>query len=151
MKQVTVPTIVIDSREKHPYTFTEGFPTVRKKLDAGDYSIVGAEGRFAIERKSLSDFVSTIIHCKVRWYNEMERLRSYDAAYIIVEANLPDIYAGTYRSKANPKSVVGLALALMRDYRIPILFCGDRTSGRRIVEWFAVDFAKRLVKTFLAT
>ncbi len=52
--------IVIDSREQQPYTFA--CEVVKAKLDAGDYSVVGFEQRVAVERKSLRDFVGTVIH-----------------------------------------------------------------------------------------
>ena len=42
--------LVIDSREQRPYSFDGVARTVRAALPAGDYSIVGSETSFAIER-----------------------------------------------------------------------------------------------------
>lgn len=55
--------IVIDSREKEPYTFA--CEVLKAKLDAGDYSVHGFEHQVAVERKSLADFVGTVIRTAV--------------------------------------------------------------------------------------
>ena len=59
--------IVVDSRKQEPYSFDpKRFVVVRKALPAGDYSLVGWEERVAVERKSLTDFVQTIIRSRRR-------------------------------------------------------------------------------------
>ncbi len=62
--------IVIDSREQEPYTFA--CEVVKAKLDAGDYSVAGFEQRVAVERKSLRDFVGTVIHDFDRFARELQ-------------------------------------------------------------------------------
>ena len=52
--------IIVDTREQAEYTFD--CSVLRRKLDAGDYSVQGYEHRVAVERKSLADFVHTVIH-----------------------------------------------------------------------------------------
>ena len=52
--------VVIDSREQMPLDFGPEVPTVRRKLDAGDYSAAGFEHRLAVERKSLSDLLGSL-------------------------------------------------------------------------------------------
>ena len=68
--------IVIDSREQEPYTFA--CEVVKAKLDAGDYSVVGFEQRVAVERKSLRDFVGTVIHDYERFDRELEKLSAME-------------------------------------------------------------------------
>ena len=61
-------TIVIDTREQEPYSFDSRLvAAVRRALPAGDYSVEGMEERVAVERKSLDDFVSTVIHARRRF------------------------------------------------------------------------------------
>ena len=64
------PPIVIDTREQAPWTFNKGlvverfgaaFPTEVGTLDTGDYSVRGLEDRVRIERKSLDDFVRSVM------------------------------------------------------------------------------------------
>ena len=50
--------IVIDSREKEPYTFA--CEVQKAKLEAGDYSVQGFEQHVAVERKSLPDRKSVV-------------------------------------------------------------------------------------------
>jgi len=87
--------IVIDSREQEPYSFA--CPVVRAKLDAGDYSVVGFEHCLAVERKSLSDLVHTVIHDAERFRAELTKLLVMDAACIVVEADLDAVLTGRHR------------------------------------------------------
>src|SRR5688572_25097121 len=52
-------TIIIDSREQNPLTFTR-LSSIRGTLQSGDYSIAGLEHLFAIERKSLDDLAMSV-------------------------------------------------------------------------------------------
>lgn len=137
-------TILIDSREQKPYQFSPHIASARVALPAGDYSIAGQETRFAIERKSLDDWLHTIIHDRKRFVMELCRLSTYQRAFIVVEANWPDILQGKY-ARANhiaPSSVRGLTLAIMQSYGVPVLMVGDRPSAREIVECLCLEFAR---------
>ena len=74
------PCIVIDTRENRPYSFTDKVETVEKALPAGDYSLQGYETQIAIERKSLDDYVQTVIHAQERFARELSLLRAYPRA-----------------------------------------------------------------------
>jgi hypothetical protein len=50
---------------------------------------------------------------------------------------------GAYRSQANPWAVLTSALAIMCDFRIPVLFAGDRPNGARCCEWFLRRFVAK--------
>ena len=120
--------IIADSREKDPYTFGD-IPTVRDKLEVGDYSISGLESCVAIERKNLDDFVATVIRGKDRFHNELVILARMEFAAIVVEASLTDILEKRYAGHVNPLSVIGAAVAIMVEYRVPIMFCGNRQAA----------------------
>ena len=95
--------IVVDTREQEPYTFpVDGISTIRRKLDAGDYSLEGFEERVAVERKSLDDFVSTVIRHRRRFHAELRKMRRLDAACVVVEAGFDDVLASRYTSSAHP-------------------------------------------------
>jgi ERCC4-type nuclease len=81
--------IVIDTREQKGWTFNpKQVDVVRRALWAGDYSVVGLEREIAIERKSLGDFVQTVIHDWLRFRKELIRLSGYQLAVIAVEATV---------------------------------------------------------------
>src|SRR5689334_3715967 len=106
--------VVVDTREQEPYSFDpERVLAQRGALRAGDYSLAGFENRIAIERKSLDDFVSTVIRDRDRFLRELDRLRDLDAACVVVEGNLSDVLRGKYGGGAHPNSVFGAALSIV--------------------------------------
>jgi ERCC4-type nuclease len=126
---------VVDTREQEPYAFDSPQATVvRRALPAGDYSVLGLEGLVAVERKTLDDFVSTVIHSRGRFRRELRKLSGYRAACVVVEASLSDILLGRYRGGAHPNAVLGSALSIILDHRIPVFFCSSRQAACRFVQ-----------------
>ena len=116
-KTAFVP-IVSDTREQEPYGFdTRRVRVIRRALPAGDYSIEGMETAVAVERKSLPDFVSTVIHNRPRFYRELELLRGYGDTAVVVEGNLMDVLGGRYRSAAHPNALLGTIAAITASVR----------------------------------
>lgn len=137
--------VLIDTREQRPWEFdTELFEPHRATLAAGDYSVCGLEGQLAIERKSLGDFVSTVIAGWLRFRKELYRLASYDVAAIVVEADLADVFNHSYESDAQPASVIGKANAIFLDHSIPVLWWGPRPTCIAMAERFIYLAHKKL-------
>ena len=68
-------TVIVDTREQEPYSFDPRLVTpVRRALPAGDYSVAGPGETVAVERKTLDDFVSTVIHSRARFRRELRKL-----------------------------------------------------------------------------
>lgn len=77
--------IAIDTREQRPWHFPPDVATVRREtLHTGDYALYSDEG-FAIERKSLDDFIGTLSSGWDRFIREIKRMESWPAKVIIVE------------------------------------------------------------------
>jgi len=128
-------TIIIDTREQEPYSFDpRQAAAVRRALPAGDYSVEGLEERVAVERKTLDDFVSTVIHSRARFRKELRKLAGYPAACVVVEAGVLDVLVHRYRGDAHPNAVLGNALSVILDYRVPVFFCGNRQAACRFVQ-----------------
>jgi hypothetical protein len=99
-------TVLVDTREQLPYTFAglkadarEGGGPLHVRtqlgtLDAGDYSIQGYANMVTVERKSPSDLAGTLTTGRRRFSAELDRLRNYDAAWIVVEAELSELFKG---------------------------------------------------------
>ena len=137
-------TIVIDSREQEPYSFDPRLAgAVRRALTAGDYSLAGLEDQVAVERKTLDDFVSTVIHRRRRFREELRKLSRYRAACVVVEAELLDVLGKRYRGEARPEAVVGSALSILLDYGVPVAFCGNRQAARHFTQAFLLAAWKR--------
>ena len=127
-------TIIIDTREQEPYTFDPRLAgAVRRALPAGDYSVEGLEQCVAVERKTLDDFVSTVIHARQRFRDELRRLAEYGAACVVVEAGVADVLLRHYRGEAHPNAVLGNALSIILDFRVPVFFCGNRQAACQFV------------------
>ena len=126
---------IVDTREQEEYSFDPRLVTaVRRALPAGDYSIEGLEDRVAVERKTLDDFVSTVIHSWARFREELRKLAGYRAACVVVEAGLIDVLQKRYRGGAHPNAVLGNALSLILDYRVPVFFCTTRQASCQFVQ-----------------
>ena len=137
-------TVVVDTREQEPYVFDPQCVAVtRRALPAGDYSIEGREDSVAVERKTLEDFVSTVIRSRKQFTRELQCLAGYEAACIVVEADLSDILGGRYRSGAHPNAVLGTILSIVVDFDIPVFFCSDRQAACRFVEGFLLRFHRK--------
>jgi len=79
--------IIIDTREQRPWSFSPDVAKCRvETLKTGDYAIVGDDG-FAIERKSLDDFLATISSGWERFLREIDRMKEFAAKVIIVEGD----------------------------------------------------------------
>jgi ERCC4-type nuclease len=92
------------------------------------------EGVVAVERKTLDDFVSTVIHSRARFRRELEKLAGYRAACVVVEAGLLEVLQGHYRGGAHPNAVLGSALSIILDHRIPVFFCSNRQAACQFVQ-----------------
>ena len=137
--------VIIDTREQLPYSFSDRVVAVRSPLAAGDYSVAEVEHLLAVERKTLDDFVSSVIRDRPRFRRELEKLRDYRAACVVVEASLGDIVAHRYHSGAHPNAVVGAALSIIVDYQIPVFFCSDRQACCRFTEGFLLRAYRKVI------
>jgi DNA excision repair protein ERCC-4 len=137
--------IVVDTREQLPYQFDPArVSTVRRALPAGDYSLVGFETRAAIERKSLDDFVGTVIRARFRFEDELLSLAGYELGCVVVEASIADVLEHRYRAGVHPNAVLGAAFAIVVDHRVPVFFAGERFFAQRFVEGLLARFHKRV-------
>lgn len=141
------PCIVVDTRERVPWGFDhERVDVVMDTLSTGDYSLRHHEGEVAIERKSLDDYIQTILRERPRFERELERMRVYPLRAIIVEACWADVRDHNYTSLAHPSSIFGLTCCLQVDYAVPIMFCHDRAIAARVCERLIRRWAENLEK-----
>lgn len=143
---ITVPfTVLIDSREKAPFSFTGLHADVDKKrrplfvptqwacLPTGDYTIAGMEDRIAIERKSLADLYSTLGQHRERFEREHERMAEIAShpdrgfAAVVIEADWGTILTQPPKeSKLFPKTIFRTSLAWSQRYGVHWVAAGSR-------------------------
>ena len=136
---------VVDTREQEPYAFDPSrVRTVRRALPVGDYSLEGYVGSVAAERKSLEDFVSSVVRARERFARELRTLGEYDLGCVVVEGTLDDIVAQRYRSGSHPNAVLGATLSIIVDHGVPVFFCGDRQLACRFVEGLLCRYHRKV-------
>lgn len=137
-------TIIIDTREQAPFSFREmvslkrhgGKPlivkTERKGLSTGDYSILGAESKVAIERKEMGDFFHCCGSDRERFENQLRRLNEMEFGWIMIEASWTMIMRGHRESEMNPQSILGSVISWQMEHfpKVHWWFC----DGKRFAE-----------------
>jgi len=140
------PIIIIDTREQEAYEFDpETVEVKHQALSTGDYSLDGFEDRVCIERKSLQDYVQSVIKQRDRFLKEVKKLSEIPHCSIVVECDLADIMGKRYRSGAHPNSVLGAILSLMIDHQVPVCFCSDRQLAKTFVEGYLKRVNRKLI------
>ena len=131
------PQIAIDTREPEhtAYRFDANkVDVVRTKLDSADYSCVGHQDEWGIERKEIGDLVNTVIRCQGRFERELERLRSFKFARLLIEATPEDVVLHHYRAMVHPNAILGSVYSIEVDFGLPVIWAGDREHGQMIVQ-----------------
>lgn len=158
--------IVIDSREQAPWSWDQSDATTEiRALTAGDYALAddceavrGREAlavRFAIERKSLDDFLGTISGGWDRFQRELVRMESFPARVVIVEGNFADVCFSERGGEIIPPphnhpalrpAFVARRIAELTMMGVSVILCGDaqmaagmafRILRRRAEQWNA--------------
>ena len=144
-----LPCIVVDTREQTPLVI-DSFPVVTEGLPVGDYGLQNfstwENPRFIIERKSLPDLIGSLTSGRARFMREVELLRRFEFAAIVIEGNQSDVEAGEYRSTATPESILQSLYAIEVRTNVHVKWCGDRRGASAAVQSLARQFVRGVVK-----
>ena len=147
MKPDFRPTIVIDSREQAPLTFTR-LPSTVAGLTSGDYSVVGAEELFAVERKTVADLVGCCTgEARARFERELHRLRGYRFKRLLVIGTRAEVEQHRYRSNVSPASVLGSLAAWEIRFDTPLVWVTTPEDAAVQLERWAHYFCREILKT----
>jgi ERCC4-type nuclease len=138
-------TLVVDSREQTPLVF-EHLCSTSGSLYSGDYSILGLEHLFSVERKSIADLVGSVTSGRERFERELHRLRGYQFKRLLIVGKIDDIKNHNYRSKASPASVLGSLRAFEVRYDIPVVWGENEAESACLVEAWAMHYTKEIDK-----
>lgn len=122
-KEKPKPKIIVDYREKNSLVFSElmslGCEIDFKQLQIGDYIV----GETIIERKTVSDFVSSMIN--KRLIRQIDSLRELPNKLLIIEGiEEQEIYL---EENSMSNAVRGMILSIILKQKIPIIF--TKNSG----------------------
>lgn len=159
-------TILIDSAEQQPFTFTglradsskkyaplivrtESANLGRYPNSLGDYTIKeGGQNRIHIERKSLSDAVSTFLgfgdggQQRTRFTSELANLAAIECGAVVVEANFCQVWQAAPRTpnrtvEQNQASIRWQVRGWQQQFpRVQWLWCDGRREAEEEVWWW---------------
>lgn len=146
--------VIIDTRDKEhairgivAYFDRHGIEWERRKLDTGDYMLEGRPELVIDRKQSLSELAHNLLSTdRVRFYREIRRAREQGIRLIVLceEGISVRTLADVQKWKPKYGKVTGKALAdaiyrLEIGYGVPVIFCGKRSTGKRIVELLTGD------------
>jgi ERCC4-type nuclease len=140
------PVIAVDTREQAPLKFTR-LEAVERALFSGDYSILGLEDSFAVERKSLDDLANCCLSSnRDRFEHELHRLRGYQFKRLLIVGRRAEIEAQRYYSRIAPQAVLASLGAFEVRYSIPVVFCSSPEEAATAIERWAFYFSREVLK-----
>jgi ERCC4-type nuclease len=122
--------ILVDTREQTPPPFPDGVVLERATLGEADYTTGALKGIAAIERKSGSDYASSMGCDRERVDREIQRLQSYRWKCIVVEDDLTRVYRKTL---VHPHALLGSIASMFARYDVPTLFVGHPAGAGRLI------------------
>lgn len=123
-------TVLVDTREQRVPPFPEGVAIERATLHEGDYTTPALRSIAVIERKSVSDFCSTISHGRDRFDREVQRLQAYRWKCVLVEGELSEVYRST---AMHPHSIIGTIASFFARWDVPTIFVGNASGCGRLM------------------
>jgi ERCC4-type nuclease len=128
-------TLVRDTREQLPLRTERYLPTTTGTLYSADYSVLGFEEAFAVERKSLADLCGSLTVGRGRFEHELHRMRGYRFKRLLIVGDPAQVGIAT-RSKIRPGSVFGSLAAYEARFDVPVIWenCEDR-AARLVCRW----------------
>lgn len=141
-ENIEKPQIIADYREKNSLVISElislGINVEIKELKVADYIVNGV----AIERKTVSDFISSMINRRL--INQLEELNQYPNRLLVIEGiDEQELYTNSEnRGGVHPNSIRGFLLSILLKYKVPIIFTKDYQDTAK----FILVLAKRKPK-----
>jgi ERCC4-type nuclease len=138
----------VDTREQNSPLFSKppkGLLIIRDTLKNGDYSFVGGEDRFCIEKKYHSDLYS---YCTTEWKDKttskLEKMRNMISSGgwcgLLIDERESDIFKWQEHTMTNPESVRGALNAIRIRYGVHVYFAPTKEHSVRFILDSAIKF-----------
>lgn len=134
--------ILIDTREQRPLEFGLDVQTTVGSIGTFDYAVAGDEYSFAIERKSLDDFVSSLA-IKKNWERELYKIHrakiaGFNPIIYVIEAAYEDICQYPYDEifsarRVHKDFIYHRWRELVYDHKVHVIFAGDRAGAAHAI------------------
>ena len=117
--------MLVDNREKTPYEFP--CKTKQVKLEAGDYTVEGHEGKIAVERKSHGDIYRCLSSDLSRFKKQIRKLAKREVALVLIDTSLQAFLLGHFYSSLRGDEAYQRLLSLMVDFpNVHFMFVGNK-------------------------
>ena len=130
-KEKPVGKVLVDYREKNclvPSALIKlGAEVEFMNLKVGDYLVNG----FAIERKTISDFISSMINGRL--VKQIEELKQYEDKLLIIEGIENQELYNDENKNINSNSIRGFLLSITLKHKIPVIFSKDSRDTARFI------------------
>jgi ERCC4-type nuclease len=141
-----LPVVVVDTREQIPLSFRRfkgWFAGVEMRaLPLGDYSVAGMESSCVVERKDLSDLVSSFTEHRTIFIKRLRRMSALPHSLLVITAPLSQIKSAYPHGRGKPNQVTQSLIAVLAGLRLPFVCTETHELGEEIV-------ASYLYQTFL--
>jgi ERCC4-type nuclease len=122
--------IFADTREQRVPIFPAGVVVERVTMGEADYTTQLLQGIAVIERKSPSDFASSITHGRERFDDEVRRLRGYRWRAIVIEGEIGEVWRD---NAVHVHAVIGSIASFFARADLPCLFAGTPHGAGRMI------------------
>ena len=133
--------VLADTREQVIPPFPEGVVVERVTLSEADYTTHSLLDIGRIERKSATDFLSTISWGRERFERELTRLAAFRFKCCVVEADLGEVMRA---GRVHPHAVLGTAASMCARWDVPVLFTLNPSAAGRLMAGILRRWEKRL-------
>lgn len=144
-KTDNLPALIIDTREQTPLEFTHLF-SLTGSLQSGDYSILGLEESFCVERKTIADLAQSLTRERARFMREMHRLRGFSNAYLLIIGTDLETSSLVARGRANIKQIQNSLIAIQARYGVHVVWVDTPKEAAVLVETWAFSAFREALK-----
>lgn len=135
IKKIENLRIIADYREKNCLVASEliehGIEVEFKGLKVGDYLV----GNVAIERKTISDFIFSMLNHRL--VRQLEELQQYENKLLIIEGIEEHEIYNDDNEGVHSNSIRGFLLSILLRHKIPIIFSKDYKDTAKFIELIA--------------
>src|SRR5258707_7631141 len=128
-----LPVVVVDTREQIPLSFRRfkgWFAGVEMRaLPLGDYSVAGMENSCVVERKDLSDLVSSFTENRAVFVKRLRRLSELPHSLLVITAPLSQIKSAYPYGRGKPNQVTQSLIAVLAGVRVTFICTGNPEMG----------------------
>ncbi len=124
--------IIVDYREKNSLVISEiihlGLEVEFRELKVADYLV----NNIAIERKTVSDFISSMIGGRIK--HQLEEIQQYENRLLIIEGiEDQELYSDDNERGVNANAIRGFLLSISLKHKTPIIFTKNEEDTAKFI------------------